>query len=256
MISQLLIDGHVHVHECFDEVECLSAAHANLSRQGSGFPALLLAEMQGTRVFARWRDEGAGVSWGVTRTLESSSIVLGERLLVIAGRQIVTAERIEVLALLTAECFKDGMPLPNTLNLIEERGGMAVLPWGVGKWWGTRGRMVNQAVSSGAVLIADIAGRPMGWPMPRLFRRRVVLAGTDPLALPREETLVGTYGFALSGAFDLSRPAGQIALAVKELARSPLHFGQRLGPLRFIRRQLALRVRKRRTGGIPWGTTT
>ena len=63
--------------------------------------------------------------------------------LVIAGRQIVSAERIEVLALGTRTQIPDGQPLAATIDAVRADGALAVLPWGFGKWWGARGRMVD-----------------------------------------------------------------------------------------------------------------
>ena len=87
VINRLLIDGHVHVHDSYDESAFLRAAYTNLSRHGEGLPTLLLTEMPGQQVFAKWRSGDA--PWPVALTRELSSVVLGDRLLVVAGRQII-----------------------------------------------------------------------------------------------------------------------------------------------------------------------
>lgn len=133
MVERLLIDGHVHVHDSYDETAFLSAAWTNLSRQGEGLPTLLLAEMQGANVFARWK--AGGGPWTIAATGEPSAIVLANKLLVIAGRQIVTAEKIEVLAQLTSESFEDGLPLHETIERALALGALVVLPWGGGNGW-------------------------------------------------------------------------------------------------------------------------
>ena len=66
----------------------------------------------------------------------------GWPLFVIAGRQIVTAEKIEVLALGTRAMVDDGAPLASVLEWCRRNGAFAVLPWGVGKWMGRRRRIV------------------------------------------------------------------------------------------------------------------
>ena len=238
-MKRLLVDGHVHVHPAYDERTFLEAAHANLSRHGDGLPTLLLAEMAGADAFARWRSGDA--SWSVEPTEEPSSLVLGDRLLVIAGRQIVTREGVEVLAQATAEHFADGLALEETLQRVLEAGAIAVLPWGVGKWLGTRGRLVAAAAARHPVFLGDNAARPLGWPAPRLFGRHVVLAGSDPLRMAGEQRTVGTYGFSLAGAFDLRRPAERIRAALERLRRSPDRLGRRVGIVRFARQQLGLR---------------
>ena len=239
VIKRLLIDGHAHVHEGYNEAAFLTAAHANLSRHGEGMPTLLLAEMPRQQVFARWRD---GIApWPVTVTREPSSLVLGGRLLVIAGRQIVTLERIEVLAVACIENIAMGLTLDATIAAMQEMGAVPVLPWGVGKWSGERGRLVANAAARYSLLLGDNAGRPFGWPRPALFQQYVVLPGTDPLRLRSEQERVGIYGFVLEGHFDSERPAAGVVNALQNLTQSPPVFGNRVGPYGFLQQQLGLR---------------
>lgn len=242
VVNRLLVDGHVHFHDCYDEEIFLAAAHANLSRHGNGLPTILLAEMNGTNVFARWRS-GDSV-WSVKNTYEPHSLLLGNRLLVIAGRQIVTAERIEVLALLTSESFDDGLLLDDTIRQIQASGALAVLPWGVGKWLGLRSQRIVIAANQHSVLLGDNAGRPFGWPASSLFRQHVVLPGTDPLRLKSEQRIVGSYGFDLDGTFDLLRPATAVTACLKDLSTSPRPVGHRVGPITFLRQQTSLRLQR------------
>jgi hypothetical protein len=237
--QRLLIDGHVHPHECYDEARFFQAACDNLARDRSGTPTLLLAEMAGQQVFARWRSGHA--AWPVTATKEPVSVILGERLLVVAGRQIVTAERIEVLALACVEEIADALPLDATIGAVRQAGAIPVLPWGFGKWFGKRGRLVASAAARNRILLGDNAGRPLGWPRPALFQQHVVLPGTDPLPLRSEQERVGQYGFVLEGRFDSQRPAAAIIGALEKLSESPLTFGCRVGPYAFFRQQLGLR---------------
>ncbi len=240
--TRLLVDGHVHVHAGYDRSRFLSAAADNLSRFGDGLPTLLLAEMGDDNVFEGWR--GGDAPWPLTRTDEGESLFLGSRMLVVAGRQIVTAERIEVLALLTAEHFPDGRPLSEILEAIKAAGAIAVLPWGVGKWLGRRGREVAAAAARHEVFMGDNAGRPVGWPAPKPFRERPVLPGTDPLRLPGQEGVVGTFGFAMLCDLDARRPAATIRAALRNLEGSPDSFGRRTGPIGFVRQQIGLRLKQ------------
>jgi hypothetical protein len=240
VIKRLLIDGHVHIHDSYNEARFLAAAHANLSRHGEGMPTVLLAEMAGQQVFARWR--GGNAHWPVACTREPSSLVLGGRLLVIAGRQIITAERIEVLAIVCIENIPSGLTLDTTIAAVIDAGAVPILPWGVGKWSGERGRFVAKAAAHQRVLLGDNAGRPFGLPRPALFKQYVVLPGTDPLRLTSEQERVGTYGFILEGQFDCERPAAGIVNALQQLTQSPASFGRRVGPLGFLQQQLGLRL--------------
>jgi hypothetical protein len=240
-LMRLLVDGHVHVHPCYDEKRFLEYAYANLGAHGPGLPTLLLTEVSGISVFAKWRQGHS--PWEVTKTEETASLILGGKLLVIAGRQIVTKERIEVLGLICEHPVPDQHSLEDTIQEVTERGGIAVLPWGVGKWFGTRGKLVARA-SRKLQFLGDNAGRPFGWRAPHLFRDHVVLPGTDPLGLPGQQNMVGTYGFILEGFFDLQRPAEGLREALLNLKQSPSTFGGRVGPMAFVRQQIGLRLIK------------
>ena len=101
----------------------------------------------------------------------------GLHLRIVAGRQIVTSERLEVHALGTRARFADGLDMEQTLAAVRQTGALAVLPWGAGKWLGSRGRQVTDLLGREAqdLLLADNGGRPWFWPETR-FR----LAGERP----------------------------------------------------------------------------
>ena len=263
----LLADGHVHLHACFEQDSLLEAAYGNLAqaaRRGGhsdGFRGvLLLAEMAGTQAFDRIRAAAEsdpipkGVRWRFQRTGEPASVIgwSGDRTLtLIAGRQIVTAERIEVLALCTAQPFGDGLGLQETIRQVVEADGLPVLPWGVGKWLGRRGRLVARELEArtGAVELGDNSGRPRLWPRPRLFqlaaRRGVrVLPGTDPLPLPGEAARVGSFGFGLFAALSSDRPAEDLKRVLRDRERPIFHFGALETTPRFLRNQLLIRLRR------------
>ena len=90
------------------------------------------------------RDIDASDPWTLSSTDEECSALLtmpdGSALLAIAGRQVATRERLEVLALGTTRAFEAGRTFPDTLRSVLESDALAVVPWGFGKWWGRRGR--------------------------------------------------------------------------------------------------------------------
>jgi hypothetical protein len=238
-MRSLLVDGHVHVHACFDEAVFLHAAEQNLRTAVEGFLVLMLAEITGHDVFARWR--AGQCAWPVQPTAEDCSLRLADRLLVIAGRQVVSAEGVEVLAQCTAAHFADGQPLDETIREILAAGALAVLPWGVGKWLGRRGELVAEAAARYPVLLGDNAGRPALWPFPARLRGLPVLPGTDPLALPSQQAVVGSYGFALTAPIDPDYPARSICQALTD--RTPVTpQGRRVSLLTFLRQQIGLRI--------------
>lgn len=261
--ASVLVDAHVHVHPGFARDAFLDAALANFRREAAELGlrdevlgCLLLAEMGPARWFLRTRsgEEGTG-AWRFEQTDEFESLVAwrgDERLLVIAGRQIATREGLEVLALACDVGVPDGLPFGETLHRVRACGALPVLPWGFGKWWGKRGRLVAGALErrgSAPLFLGDNAGRPAVGSSPRLFleaqaRGVAVLPGSDPLPLPWHASRAGSYGFLLEGGLDEERPAADLRRRIRELREGPRAFG-RLAPLpRFVRDQVALRRRR------------
>ena len=96
--------------------------------------------------------------------------------LLIAGRQIVTEENLEVLALLTDRKFEDGLPLQEVIQTVRENKGISVIPWGFGKWMGRRGRFLESALEeaeNSELFLGDNSGRPVFWSRPSHFRLRI-----------------------------------------------------------------------------------
>jgi hypothetical protein len=269
----LLVDAHVHLHREHRLATLLDAAVANFDEArrtlepapspASWGYALLLTEILGPCVFdalANGSDEaatsGAG-GWRFERTGEALSLIAraADRrpLILVRGRQIVTRESIEVLALLCSENVPDGLPLDETLARVRAGGALPVLPWGFGKWWRERGRAVERRLREddpGALFLGDNGGRPRIGPEPAMFRlaRRLgyrVLPGSDPLPLPGHERRPGSYGLRLAARIDPDAPASSIRRALLEAPPRPASFGRRRPLLAFARDQLAMQRRKR-----------
>ena len=262
-----LIDAHVHVQGCFAEGPFFERALANLEiaadRSGIGpgwLGCLLLTEAAGEQAFGRLKaraaSDGSAREWRLTR--EDCSLVLWrngeERLVVVGGRQIVSAEQIEVLALGTIVALPDGQPLTETLAAVRAVGALPVLPWGFGKWLGRRGRMIAERVASarpGELFLGDNGGRLAGSARPRLFARAearglAVLPGSDPLPFAQEAAKVGRYGFVLRAPFEPAAPFAAIRAALTRLAGSPRPFGRLERLPTFAHRQIAMQFAKRR----------
>ncbi len=220
-------DAHVHIHPAFDPDIFFSVAVKNFRRYRKVLPPgsqtfsfLLLTESAGTDMFAHFQDNTPGLSSAtIMQTVENNVVSIVERqgdpsLFLVAGRQIVVKEGLEVLALGWNGAFADGLPLTEVLDTLEEKKIPAVLPWGAGKWWGRRGKYVNQEVerrTSPLFFLGDNANRPFFWPRSQLFSqagKRGIrnLQGSDPLPFSGQENKMASFGFYCPGKVDLDRP--------------------------------------------------
>ena len=260
-----LVDGHVHLHDCFEAPDFFDAAAANLAAAARrlglpGEPAgcLLLVESQGVDRFARLADGTVATgAWRVSPTEEPVSLLAHRPgalpIVLIAGRQIVSRERLEVLAVGTRATFADGRPLDEALAGVMAVDAVAVLPWGVGKWQGARGRLIDELLEQRRdrpLFVGDNGGRLGLAPRPKLFaraqRRHVpVLAGSDPLPSPGQVAKVGGYGFVAEVDLDAKAPFATLKGYLEGLEASPRTFGRLESLAGFVRSQVAMQVQKR-----------
>jgi hypothetical protein len=265
MSTTLLVDGHVHYHDCFGVARFLRAARDNFdaARKEAGAPravaCLMLSESAWSHYFRSFGEgliERDAPGWSVRRLEECSLAVRGpenEEFVLVAGRQIVTSERLEVLALATTREYPDGMPLREAADLVISTGAVPVVPWGFGKWTMARGRVVEELLHSplaDSLFLGDNGGRAALLPTPRLLRlgRRLgipVLPGSDPLPLRSEAGKPGRCGFVLEGDVDPRAPAAAVRTLLSRRTQ-PARFGrlERLGT--FLTRQAGLRLQRRR----------
>jgi hypothetical protein len=229
---------------------------------------LLLAEAGERRWFRERREGGQGRSgdWTFEPTEEDCSLaarhVSGERLFVIAGRQIATGEGIEALALGRDVEIPDGLALAETLGRIRAAEALPVLPWGFGKWWLRRGSLVEETFrnrGSEELFLGDNGGRLGGRlgivATPRLFREArsqgvPVLPGSDPLPLAEHCARAGSYGFILSGPLDEAHPAACVLRGIRRLKGQPRIFGRCAALPSFLHDQAAVQWRRRLALGV------
>jgi len=266
----IVIDAHGHLHSCFGVCDFLERASSNLSKtvsrsvRGSRPTCVLFVlstpEADGfnrlRRTVERGADCGLGSrNWEAHVTAEPDSLCLMSddcSLVTVAGRQMVSRERLEVLALGTRQQFKEGQPAQTLIQKVAQAGAIPVLPWGVGKWMGARGRVVESLIESSALppfFLGDNANRPAFWPPPSQFRRAEEqgirnLSGSDPLPFPEEVQRVGSFGVVLNGALDLDRPAEDLKRMLLDPTTTFRQFGRRETPGRFVRNQLKMQYRK------------
>ena len=266
-VHTLLIDAHTHLYEDYGDDRFFDSALANLEAAatqlavaGDWWGCLLFSETPRDNAFERLRERAAsrdGSRWSFRRTDEDESLIAAvedqDRLIVVAGRQICTAEGLEVLALCCRAEFQDGLPFDVTLDRVRERGAVAVLPWGFGKWWFARARVMRRVLrwrEARSLYLGDNGGRPAVFPDPPLFKFAhrlgiLVLPGSDTLPLASEAARVARYGFLVRGGLDITRPARGVRALLEAQTTPPRIFGRREGLASFARQQTALRLRRR-----------
>ncbi|MEO7986441.1 MAG: hypothetical protein ABI766_07895 [Gemmatimonadales bacterium] len=269
----VLIDGHVHLHDCYSPTAFLESARRNFDLAGqrlgrSALPGvLMLTESEGIDWFGRLARQAAGQTtgdripldpWTIESTPDPAALwaTSGDRkLLLLAGRQVVAREGLEVLVLGTTAKISDGLSLEQALAEGAAHGALRVIPWGAGKWLFGRGRLLSGIILAQRMnddfFLGDGAGRPFFWSTPNHFAEAArhgirVLPGTDPLPFPSQESRAGSFGFLLQGVMDLSRPAEGIKAALRDPASRLTPFGKPERALPFVRNQIAMQRRKRR----------
>ena len=259
-----LVDAHVHLHPFFPFEIVLKAAARNFAAAAQdlhlGQPVtgvLMLTECAGVNAFARLA-EGSLSQWRIEATQERIALRArspdGALLLIVSGRQIITAEGLEVLALGAHDVFPDGKAIDRTLADVVAAGALAVLPWGFGKWSGRRGAIVKRLAqdqdSVPHLFLGDNGGRSWLFARPRLLGfaercGRLVLPGSDPLPLSGEAGNVGRFGFVARHPIDSNAPFSALRTWLMAQARSPQCYGRLKRPDVFVRHQIAMNRRKR-----------
>lgn len=266
-----VLDAHVHIHGCFDVSCLLRSASDNFRsearRQGKNCQftgILLLTETVKANWFQRlWSqafdptcvEEERVEGWRLCSTQEACSLTAqsndNHRLVLLAGRQIVTRENLEVLALATTDTFPEGLPIRHILDTVTESGGVPVIPWGVGKWLGKRGRALKSLLTDNKTqrhfFLGDNGGRPAFWPRPHLLRIARqhgvrILSGTDPLPIASEASRPGSFGVTLRGVVSMEYPARDIKSLLKLDSTKLEPYGTLESPFRFFRNQISLRL--------------
>ena len=270
------VDAHVHLHSCYDPDDLLQNAYDNLSAVATGRSEqagrkayfLLLAECAPDDCFGALRaladrpSASNGASslrlrrWAVAPTEEAISVVARQaqrELFIVAGRQVACREGLEVLVLGTTHRFDDGQPIRDVLRQSEALGVPRVIPWGPGKWFFRRGRLLNALVEEfrkPTLFLGDEGGRPVFWGYPQHFTHAARLGvrdlpGTDPLPFPHDVEKVGRMGIKVAIDLDPARPAASLLRALTQVEAPLERFATLEPPLRFVRNQIGMQLRKR-----------
>ncbi len=269
----ILFDAHVHIHECFEIENVLDSALDNFrkacSKMGkhSHFEGvLLLTETAEMNKYLQLRDyvrasntkraSEKGSKWNLYFTEESTCLRATrdnkQNIFIIAGRQVITEEHLEVLALATDHNFADGTPLRELIRQISENDGIPVIPWGAGKWWGKRGEFLRRFIiqnKDSTFFLGDNGGRPSFWLHISHFQLALehgirILRGTDPLPLTREVKRPGSFGFMLLNTLNVSKPSFHLRQILRDNNTMLINYGNLQNPIRFFMNQISIRLNR------------
>ncbi len=276
------VDTHAHLHDAFPLGASLRRAVEHARRAGGRSCVLCLASTPNEDAFDRLAAGGHADGLRFRRSPTEPTVLVADGstdadpidpplpLVLVDGRQLVTSERIEVLALVPeAEAvgsLRSGLPLGDTLAAVAASGAVPVLPHGVGKWLGRRGRAVSRtldlargcrspgdagAAALARLCVADNAGRFTLGPRPSILDQAAalgvpVLAGSDPLPLLGSGSRLGGMGVVIERAIELDRVAATLRKTLPALGPTPRCFGSHAGAFRTAREQLALRLLNRK----------
>jgi hypothetical protein len=273
--APMLIDAHAHLYDCYDRATYFDSTLANVRRAWhrrgvlerpdatTHTPAcLLLAEPANIHAFRSLLKQGGltGGRWRFAPCSDGLSLIARldgrDELILIEGRQIKTRENLEVLSLCCRDEVPDGQATVQVIERVIEFGGLPVLPLGVGKWLGSRGRIIDELLNgplSDKLCLGDNAGRLAMGPTPRHFveaRRRGVwvLPGSGALPFRSQAKRVGRYGLVLNSAVDRAAPATAIKRLIHAGGDPPNTFGRPDGLVDFLKLQLTMQVYNRLRG--------
>ncbi|MBP9837472.1 MAG: hypothetical protein KBC84_02040 [Proteobacteria bacterium] len=207
---RVLADTHVHFYPFYDLELWLRSAflnfNSNIRRLGISpepHKVIFLTERADCDFFSELKSKRNFLDYNFEQVdpLIVKVQNKNDQLFIVSGKQVVTKEKLEVLVLLSDIKFVDGEGIGDFLASKQTEDNIFVLPWSLGKWYFQRGKIVKNIINNSQenqIYLGDIASRPNLYPEPNLFelaknKRISIVAGSDPLPISGEETLVGSY---------------------------------------------------------------
>ncbi len=265
--TNLIVDGHVHIYDCYDLDKFFDAAIKNLNNiHTSIYPKnnnyqriLLFTEGKDNDYFSQFKRNGIPgqqSEYKFENTQEDSSLILLKNdepvCNIIAGRQIITSEKLEVLSIASSMKIEDGLPIEDVIERILDKRDITILAWGVGKWLFKRGEIISDIIKkyhSPYLFIGDNSARPSFWQVPKLYHLAKkhnirILRGSDPLPFSEETCRVGTFGFAIDGDFQVNNPAESFREILISNKSNITLFGYQDKTSSFLKRQTRMFFRR------------
>lgn len=230
----LAVDFHVHWYSQFNQQLILKTVANRVRSLKCDAAVLFLTERLDCSFYQQKAPAGAAKL--LLHDADGLSVLL------VPGFQCITQEGLEVHALNTLIRPPEKLSLAETVKSVIESGARAVIPFGVGKWFGRRGKVLDAFLNTplaSQVFLSDSRHRPLGWPTPRHFSGRKILNGSDPLDLSGEERALLSFGSSCS------LPVENIEqLDIDTLFSTPVfaNIGHRVDPFTFAMLQTKIRL--------------
>jgi hypothetical protein len=261
-----LIDTHVHYYPFCTFPEYFDAAYSNMqaaAKQINSFlpftSILCLLETQ----TSHWYQELLGIATSTKQignwqleSLDSDQLLRltknnENELLLVPGKQIITSENLEVLIIGVTDEIPHKIPVKFYIEKYSDSH-LVIIPWGVGKWLGKRGRIVSNLIqqhSNHKFALGDNSGRATAWKyVPQFNQARQtginILAGSDPLPISGQYKKVASYGSVIIGSLQQHDIASQLREKLLDTRAGNINnYGHLDGVVRFIVSQILLRIR-------------
>lgn len=243
----LLLDLHAHIYPQYEIESALYYALYNLATIRASYTyGMCLTERDSENYFEELQKKE--FSFLNIKKIDNVTLLVDfknapEKLYIFSGQQFITKEKIEVLSLISIKKNLSSLSLSETVDEIVKNGGIPVLPWSFGKWWGRRGFIINNYLKIAdrkKVFLGDIPLRVLS---DKLHSDIRILAGSDPLPVSREEELIGGFATEFKDELDISNP-GRSAYDIVLNNSSPIIRGLRDSTVQAIRRILAFHMSK------------
>ncbi len=264
----LLLDGHVHLYPNYNLKTAFQLGIQNLRNHlkqaavktaGNPLTVWLLTERWDCNLFKQLAETSKKAAIGgyeIMATPEKEAILARSgkhEHLILAGRQLVSRDGLEVLALATSVTIKDrAFTTAELIQKVNAAKGVAILNWAPGKWFFKRGKIVQEIFEKftpNEVLIGDNPLRHQFWPKPKLMQAAIaagfkLIAGSDPLPFLKEEKYIGSYGFQVKSDFDAKHPVTSIRNLLLQPAVAAHLVGRRNNLFTFAYRETRIMLKK------------
>lgn len=258
MHKTLIIDAHVHIYPQFDLTQTIRSSLKNSAALGysDAINMWLLTERSDCQFFSQLEStalNGFRFEKNSNTAITVKNNANAKVLYILAGRQLVTADNLEVCALATTFNQPDKkLNTLDTIHAVRQAGGVAAINWAPGKWFGDRGKIVQRVfdvMPPDELLISDTTMRPSIWPTPRIMaaaqkRGFRVVRGSDPLPFAGEEKYISSYATLVKGEFDSAQPEQSLISILTDPSINLSAIGRRSGPFVFMQRQKKIMTEK------------